>query len=165
MGVAVVAALPDLPGAEAQRSAEAEAQGSAGEGCAEVSEAVVLSVSPPGCGRRGRHRGPCRRRGPARSRTAELHSASSCALHCASSSDLETRTPGEPEDVEVVETPAESRHVVFTAGYRLTRKGPDRGKWSFELAATADAPLGHRRHGRARRVMHRSQGTSPNLER
>ena len=40
-----------------------------------------------------------------------------------------------------VETPAESRHVVFTAGYRLTRKGPDRGKWFFELAATADAPL------------------------
>jgi hypothetical protein len=30
---------------------------------------------------------------------------------------------------------------VFTARYRLTRKGPDRGKWLFECAATADAPL------------------------
>jgi hypothetical protein len=47
----------------------------------------------------------------------------------------------DPEVVTGVETPAESRHVVFTAGYRLTRKGPDRGKWFFELAATADAPL------------------------
>ena len=43
--------------------------------------------------------------------------------------------------VTAVETPAESRHVVFTANYRLTRKGADRGKWAFELSATADAPL------------------------
>lgn len=33
------------------------------------------------------------------------------------------------------------RLVVHTARYRLTRKGPDRGKWLFECAATADAPL------------------------
>lgn len=50
-------------------------------------------------------------------------------------------TPAEPVDLPSVETPAESRYVVFTASYRLTRKGADRGKWSFELAATADAPL------------------------
>ncbi|MBI2407319.1 MAG: hypothetical protein HYV19_03315 [Gemmatimonadetes bacterium] len=31
--------------------------------------------------------------------------------------------------------------MVFTASYRLTRKGPDRGKWEFDVAATADAPL------------------------
>ncbi len=31
--------------------------------------------------------------------------------------------------------------VVFTARSRLTRKGPDRGKWLFEIAETADAPL------------------------
>lgn len=39
--------------------------------------------------------------------------------------------PGLPDD----------RLVVYTARYRLTRKGPDRGKWLFEVAATADAPL------------------------
>ena len=39
-----------------------------------------------------------------------------------------------------VPLPAE-RLVVFTARYRLTRKGPDRGKWLFECGATADAPL------------------------
>jgi len=39
------------------------------------------------------------------------------------------------------ESVADARHVVFTARYRLTRKGVDRGQWAFELAATADAPL------------------------
>ncbi len=43
--------------------------------------------------------------------------------------------------VPAIETPAASRHVVFTANYRLTRKGADRGRWAFELTATADAPL------------------------
>jgi len=37
--------------------------------------------------------------------------------------------------------PLPLRLVVHTARYRLTRKGPDRGKWLFECAATADAPL------------------------
>ncbi|MBX7120159.1 MAG: hypothetical protein K1X31_14305 [Gemmatimonadaceae bacterium] len=33
------------------------------------------------------------------------------------------------------------RHVVFTARYRWTRKGPERGKWECEVVAEADAPL------------------------
>jgi hypothetical protein len=33
------------------------------------------------------------------------------------------------------------RHTVFTARYRLTRKGAERGKWEFEVVADADAPL------------------------
>jgi hypothetical protein len=33
------------------------------------------------------------------------------------------------------------RHVVYTARYRWTRKGPDRGKWECEVVAEADAPL------------------------
>lgn len=40
-----------------------------------------------------------------------------------------------------VPVPVPARLVVFTARYRLTRKGPDRGKWLFECGATADAPL------------------------
>jgi hypothetical protein len=35
----------------------------------------------------------------------------------------------------------EPRLVIHTARYRLVRKGPDRGKWLVEVAATADAPL------------------------
>lgn len=34
-----------------------------------------------------------------------------------------------------------SRHVVYSARYRWTRKGPDRGKWESEVLAEADAPL------------------------
>lgn len=34
-----------------------------------------------------------------------------------------------------------ARHVVYSARYRWTRKGPDRGKWECEVVAEADAPL------------------------
>jgi hypothetical protein len=34
-----------------------------------------------------------------------------------------------------------SRHVVYSARYRWTRKGPERGKWDCEVVAEADAPL------------------------
>jgi hypothetical protein len=33
------------------------------------------------------------------------------------------------------------RHTVYTARYRATLKGADRGKWEFSLVAEADAPL------------------------
>ena len=36
---------------------------------------------------------------------------------------------------------AADRMTVYTAKYRLTLKGPDRGKWEFALHAEADAPL------------------------
>jgi hypothetical protein len=34
-----------------------------------------------------------------------------------------------------------ARHIVYTATYRHTRKGPDRGSWSVDVVAQADAPL------------------------
>jgi hypothetical protein len=37
--------------------------------------------------------------------------------------------------------PPGERHVVYTARYRWTRKGPERGKWESEVVAEADAPL------------------------
>ena len=36
---------------------------------------------------------------------------------------------------------APDRHTVYTARYRLAVKGPDRGKWEFDIRADADAPL------------------------
>jgi hypothetical protein len=33
------------------------------------------------------------------------------------------------------------RHVIYTARYRYTLKGPDRGKWETNIVAEADAPL------------------------
>lgn len=39
----------------------------------------------------------------------------------------------------IASTPA--RHTVYTARYRLTLKGPDRGRWQVDVRAEADAPL------------------------
>ncbi len=64
-----------------------------------------------------------------------------------------------PEEAPVAEDAADvarDRLVVNTARYRLTRKGPDRGKWEFEVSATADAPLATV-DAVARGVMHRSK--------
>ena len=33
------------------------------------------------------------------------------------------------------------RYIVYTARYRLTLKGPDRGKWEISVKEEADAPL------------------------
>ena len=35
----------------------------------------------------------------------------------------------------------DGRHVVYSASYRLTRKGPERGKWEVEVTHEANAPL------------------------
>jgi hypothetical protein len=45
--------------------------------------------------------------------------------------------PIEEDDREIVV----HRHTVFSARYRHTLKGPDRGKWEVEVQAEADAPL------------------------
>jgi hypothetical protein len=39
------------------------------------------------------------------------------------------------------EAAAENRLAIHTAHYRLTQKGPERGKWEFDIQADADAPL------------------------
>ncbi|MCC6772957.1 MAG: hypothetical protein IT360_17340, partial [Gemmatimonadaceae bacterium] len=45
-----------------------------------------------------------------------------------------------PEDPSIVR-PAILRYAIITASYRLTLKGPDRGKWDVDLTHEADAPL------------------------
>jgi hypothetical protein len=37
--------------------------------------------------------------------------------------------------------PMQDRHTVYSASYRNTLKGPERGKWEVEVKAEADAPL------------------------
>jgi hypothetical protein len=54
--------------------------------------------------------------------------------------------PGAEPGAEPVAEPSPSgerapRHVVLSARYRWTRKGPERGKWEQEVVAEADAPL------------------------
>ena len=53
-------------------------------------------------------------------------------------------TPSDPTDIpRDPDAPVEreARPVVYTARYRLTLKGPDRGKWETSVVAEADAPL------------------------
>jgi hypothetical protein len=54
---------------------------------------------------------------------------SGVAVVAVSESQPETRSP-QPGNL-----------VVYTARYRLTLKGPERGKWDFNIQAEADAPL------------------------
>lgn len=51
---------------------------------------------------------------------------------------LETGVAVVAADPEVA---GRERHVVYTARYRWTRKGPERGKWECEVVAEADVPL------------------------
>lgn len=37
--------------------------------------------------------------------------------------------------------PMQERHTVWSASYRHTIKGPERGKWEVEVTPEADAPL------------------------
>ncbi|HJQ20015.1 MAG TPA: hypothetical protein VJ867_06685 [Gemmatimonadaceae bacterium] len=43
--------------------------------------------------------------------------------------------------VALNEGTGENRLAVYTAKYRLTLKGPERGKWEFGIQVEADAPL------------------------
>ncbi len=48
----------------------------------------------------------------------------------------------EPEaQAEGAESPSMTRHIVYSARYRLVLKGPDRGRWETTVTAEADAPL------------------------
>jgi hypothetical protein len=42
---------------------------------------------------------------------------------------------------DLAPTPAPRRYTVFSARYRHTLKGPDRGKWETSVTEEADAPL------------------------
>jgi hypothetical protein len=57
--------------------------------------------------------------------------------------DVEAELPLTDPDPEAAPRPAPHapRIVVYTARYRLTLKGPDRGKWETNVVAEADAPM------------------------
>jgi hypothetical protein len=70
------------------------------------------------------------------------------ALDAGPPPDIEDAAEGDesphPSDATAIDaTPSgrPPRLVVYRALYRLTRKGPDRGKWEVDITAEADAPL------------------------
>jgi hypothetical protein len=54
---------------------------------------------------------------------------------------VDADTPAEPEPETLPPPAAPPRYIVYTARYRLTLKGPDRGKWEISVKEEADAPL------------------------
>lgn len=46
-----------------------------------------------------------------------------------------------PDDAPAVEPQDAGRHTVYVARYRLTLKGPERGRWEVAVREEADAPL------------------------
>ena len=66
--------------------------------------------------------------------TIKQGSTESCVAVIAAADSLQPRAESrEPTD--------DSRLTVYTARYRLTLKGLDRGKWEFAIQVEADAPL------------------------
>jgi hypothetical protein len=49
--------------------------------------------------------------------------------------------PHEDAPIEADDPRPAPRLIVYSAKYRLTLKGPERGKWEFSMQAEADAPL------------------------
>jgi len=60
---------------------------------------------------------------------------------CDPTDDAAAAPPADDEPPAPPTPHAPSRHTVFTARYRLTVKGPDRGKWDADVVEEADAPL------------------------
>jgi hypothetical protein len=54
---------------------------------------------------------------------------------------LDARSASAENRLDARSAPAENRLAVYTAKYRLTLKGADRGKWDFDIHVEADAPL------------------------
>ena len=55
---------------------------------------------------------------------------------------VDAGVPAEPERSPTAgERPAAPRYIVYTARFRHTLKGPERGKWEMSIKEEADAPL------------------------
>jgi len=123
-GVAVIATAGEGEGSRVWEGEEAEC----GEGKGAGAEGAPATVE-----------GEAESAPPSSSHT--LHPSSSHTLHPSSSHTLHSSSSHTLLPSPSHTLPLPLRLVVHTARYRLTRKGPDRGKWLFECAPTADAPL------------------------
>lgn len=79
------------------------------------------------------------RQGPMETGVAVVAATPEGALADEALGDADAVQVDEPQYPEGAHLP--SRHVVYSARYRWTRKGPERGKWESEVVAEADAPL------------------------
>ncbi|AHG90364.1 hypothetical protein J421_2827 [Gemmatirosa kalamazoonensis] len=154
-GVAVVAALPEETGAaEADtpaETAESDAAGVAAEACDPTDDAAVAPTSEDGV---PADEAPNEAAPLEASPVADVPVAVEPVADASDTLRVEaaahelggpydtTRASDALEEDDVLPpTPARARHTVFTGRYRLTLKGPDRGKWDADVVESAVAPL------------------------
>jgi hypothetical protein len=90
------------------------------------------------------HLFPPLRQGPIESAVAIIAMADDGPVGVADPSPAAVAAADTEEPTTIAETRDEvdaTRHAIYTATYRHTRKGPDRGAWSVEVIVQADAPL------------------------
>ena len=79
---------------------------------------------------------------PVGASSSERHSAPHAALADSAEAGAHVPAAGDEEAAAgPAPRPAPKRHTVYTARYRYTIKGPDRGKFDVDVQAEADAPL------------------------
>jgi hypothetical protein len=148
-GLAVIAARREVETAEAHRGAEAAGAEPAG---AVPSDESVESGGPPpqlhDATSEGAEHNPSvaeRTAGAPGGPDAEAEGSAEAAGPVEREDTPGESSPGaEPGAAPTPVPPAEplpERHTVFSARYRLTLKGPDRGKWEVDVVEEADAPL------------------------
>jgi hypothetical protein len=74
----------------------------------------------------------------------DAESSETPAAAHADGAEIADSPPAEPPALSASRRPLTGlpeRHTVFSARYRLTLKGPDRGKWEVDVVEEADAPL------------------------
>lgn len=149
-GVAVVAAVPESVAATVETAAtdeSAEEHSSAEESAAPLSEEpaedpaeeAAEEVVAEGSAveeETASEEGAVEAEPAAEERADEAEHSVADETVDAASGDVDVGTP----DVPAPDT-SSKRHVIYTARYRYTLKGPDRGKWETNVKAEADAPL------------------------
>lgn len=140
-GVAVVAAYQEAVGDDGDAGdaqATAAENEAAGEGQAAAIEDEPVAEAPGTGGESGT---------PAAVDLAEVTGEGAEALSCevpapdAEPATADPASPGQTPGAGRQSPDADDRYTVYTARYRHTLKGPDRGRWEASIVAEADAPL------------------------
>ena len=77
----------------------------------------------------------------AESETTESDTAEASAVDASSAACDPTEDAAVVPDSAQPDSVISGRHTVFTARYRVTVRGPDRGRWDADVEEVADAPL------------------------
>jgi hypothetical protein len=126
-GLAVIAA---------RREAEAEVEEAPGEGLVAAPPPRLHDAPPDDA---GHHPSDAERSTSPPDAAAEEGHDAPAVVGEADAARPDTESSPEPGDAPHAALP--ERHTILSAHYRLTLKGPDRGRWEVDVVEEADAPL------------------------